>query len=129
MFWLSDNLKAIKYYFMKYYFLIIVFFIALTTSFQSCKKNANARANTTCFPNDSTTRQILDKQATIKSVEGKFYIVEQNTIDTKLSPCNLAKNFQVDNLQVTISGDVKATVLDRSAPCCVDNFFITKITR
>lgn len=94
----------------------------------SCKKD-KAQTND-CFPNATTSRQIINKPATIKQQSaGVFYIVEQGTIDTKLNPCNLTPEFQIDNLLVTISGDVKATVQGGPGPCCTDNFVITKITR
>ncbi len=89
----------------------------------------NARKpNTDCFPNTSTVRQITNAQATIKASGGKFYIVEQGTVDTKLNPCTLSQEFQIDNLQVTISGDVKMTSYGLGEPCCIDNFIVTKIT-
>ena len=112
---------------MKNYYWVLTISIGLTSFFQSCKKNVSSTVD--CFPNDITTRQITNKQATIKLTNGQFYIVEQGTIDTKLNPCNLTQEFRVDNLQVTISGDVKATVQGGPAPCCTDNFVISKITR
>ena len=97
-------------------------------AFISCKKNSGKTDD--CFPNSTTARQIVDKSATVRQQPGGlFYIVEQGTIDTKLNPCNLATEFKVDNLQVTVSGDVKATVQGGPGPCCTDNFVITKITR
>ena len=94
----------------------------------SCKKDNNKIDD--CFPNSTTSRQILNKPATIKQQPGGlFYIVEQGTIDTKLNPCNLTPEFQVDNLLVIISGDVKATVQGGPGPCCTENFVITKIAR
>lgn len=104
-------------------------FVALfTMSLYSCKKDNNKTDD--CFPNETTYRQIVNKQATIRKLpSGLFYIVEQGTIDTKLNPCNLTTDFQVDNLQVTISGDVKATIQGGPGPCCTENLVITKITR
>ena len=96
--------------------------------FYSCKKDETKTND--CFPNSTTYRQIIDKPATIKlQPGGLFYIVEQGTIDTKLNPCNLSSDFQVDNLQVTISGDVKTTIQGGPGPCCTENFVITKIIR
>jgi hypothetical protein len=95
--------------------------------FLSCKKNETLK--TECFPNDITTRTIVDKQAIIKQVDQQFYIVEQEAIDTRLVPCNLSKEFQVNNLQITISGEVKAAVQGGPLPCCSENFVITKISR
>jgi hypothetical protein len=103
--------------------------------FYSCKKNDTNTTdyfpNTTgCFLNASTERKIIDKPATvIEQGVGVFYIVEQGTIDTRLNPCNLPDACRVNNLQVTISGDVKTTVQGAPAPCCTDDFVITKITR
>ena len=94
----------------------------------SCKKD-KANSND-CFPNVTTTRTILNKPATIKlQPGGVFYIVEQGTIDTKLNPCNLTTEFKVDNLQVTITGEVKATIQGGPGPCCTDDFYITKISK
>lgn len=80
--------------------------------------------------NDAITLRIITNQpATIKGSPGNFYLVEQGAIDTRLVPCNLAKEFQEDNLQVTISGEVKATTAVASGPCCTENIIILKITR
>ena len=106
--------------------LTIIAFLPLTTIISSCKKDNSI---TDCFPNSSTVRQISNEEAMVKAGDGKFYLVEQNTIDTKLNPCTLAEEFQVDNLRVIISGDVKSTQRVAFEPCCTDNFVITKISR
>lgn len=94
----------------------------------SCKKDTTK--NSDCFPNASTYRQIINKPAAISQQPGgTFYIIEQGTIDVKLDPCNLPTDFQVDRQQVTISGNVKATVQGAPGPCCIEGFVITKITR
>ncbi len=93
----------------------------------SCKKNEGTEPD--CFSKDVTTRQIVNKKATIKSTGGRFYLVEQGAIDTKLEPCVLAREFQIDNLQVVISGNVKARVQGRLEPCCTENIVITSITK
>lgn len=96
--------------------------------FQSCQKD-NAKT-TGCFPNDSTYRHIVDKPATVRQQPGgSFYLVEKGTVDTRLNPCNLPTGFQADNLQVTISGEVKVTIQGGPGPCCTENFVITKISR
>ena len=126
MFNLSDTLNT-KTSFMKNYISFLTILLGVTMLFHSCKKNETSK--TDCFPNDITTRQIINKQASVKLTNGQFYIVEQGTIDTKLIPCNLTQDFQVDNLQVTISGDVKATAQGGSYSCCSENFVISKIVR
>lgn len=104
-------------------------FIALPVLaiFSSCKKDNKAIAD--CFAGAATIRQITNKQAVIKLVDRQFYIVEKAAIDTKLNPCNLVQAFQVADLKVTISGEVKAAVTNGIGPCCTENFVITKITR
>ncbi len=105
----------------------LIAFVLPMTMISSCKKDNNT--NTECFPNSSTVRQITNAKATVRAVGGKFYLVEQGTIDTKLNPCTLTQEFQVDSLQVTISGDVKLTQYNGLEPCCTDNFLISKISR
>lgn len=100
---------------------------ALLLVFLSCKKNSTAPVD--CFPNTATVRTITDKPATVKLTNGQYFLVEQGTIDTKLSPCNLSQDFQVDDLQVIISGEVKSTIRSGVGPCCTDNFVIGKITK
>jgi len=110
---------------MRHFHIFIV--LLVSTIVFSCKKDNNS--NTDCFPNSSTVRKITNGQATIKEVGSKFYIVEQGSIDTKLNPCSLPTEYRINNLQVTISGDVKSTVQGGPEPCCTDNFVITKISK
>jgi hypothetical protein len=107
--------------------LTLITSLFVTAIISSCKKDNNTKSD--CFPNTPTVRQITNAQARVKAAGGKFYILEQGTIDTKLNPCTLAQEFQVDNLQVTISGDVKLTQHGGVGPCCIDNFVITTILR
>ena len=58
-----------------------------------------------------------------------FYIIEEGTIDTRLNPCILDKEFQQNNLKVKISGEVKLTIQGGPSPCCLENFVITKISK
>jgi hypothetical protein len=105
-------------------FAALLFMIAVAAS---CKKD-NSSTND-CFPNTSTVRQVTNAQATVKKAEDKFYLVEQGSIDTKLNPCLLPQEFQVDELHVTISGDVRSRPQGASEPCCTENFVITKISK
>ena len=102
-------------------------FLILAIVLNSCKKNNTANE---CFSGVPTIRQITDKPAVIKVTATIYavYIVEQGAIDTRLIPCNLPKEFIQNDLQVTISGEVKNTP-QGSGPCCAENFVITKITR
>ena len=93
----------------------------------SCKKQEN---KDTCFPGAATVRQIKDKPAVIKVTATVYsvYLVEQGAIDSRLIPCNLPKDFMQHDLQVIVSGDVKATQ-QGPGPCCSENFVVTKISR
>ena len=104
----------------------LILFLILMTVVISCKKDIKT---TRCFPDASTVRQITNEQAVIKltATVNPVYIVEQGSIDTKLVPCNFPMEFYQNDLQVIISGDVKAT--PQSGFCCNENFVITKITR
>jgi len=93
--------------------------------FSSCKKEEVE--STICFAGASTIRQIQNKPAKITAIGSQFYIVEESTIDSRLNPCNLELEFQVDKLLVTISGEVKA--LSQEEICCTDDFVITQITK
>jgi hypothetical protein len=106
---------------------LVILLLAVLAWSSSCTKESNANAD--CFPEAPTVRQITNKQARVILAGGQFYIVEQATIDTRLHPCNLADSFRVNNLQVTISGDVKSTVQGGPGPCCMENFVITSISR
>ncbi|RPD43439.1 hypothetical protein [Paracnuella aquatica] len=95
----------------------------------SCKKEDKA---TDCFSGISTVRTINNKRVVVKLTATYFepvYLVEEGTIDTRLIPCNFPIEFYQHDLQVTISGEVKATQQRGSAPCCAENFLITKISR
>jgi len=109
---------------MKSNFITLLFSIIILVS---CKKDLKSTAD--CFPNDPTARQITDEHATIKLLDNVFYIIEQGTIDTQLKPCNLSKEFQVNDLPVIVSGDVKSTVSVGPGPAGIDNFVITKISK
>jgi len=102
----------------------LITLLFLLILFASCKKES--KTTTDCFPTDPTSRQITDQQATVKLIDGTFYIVEKGAIDTQLKPCNLSKDFEVDNLQVMVSGKVKGTIF---CPCCTANFVIIKISK
>lgn len=105
---------------------ILIVLLLIAVSFVSCKKDT---ISPDCFSNVATLRQITNKPALIKYVEGQFYVVEYETIDTKLLPCNLPSEFRIDELKVNISGDVKLSINASTGPCCTENIIITKITR
>ena len=102
-------------------------FLVLSLIVGSCKKTG---LTDKCFPGVPTVRQIVDRAAVIKvtATVNAVYIVEQGSLDTKLIPCNLAKEYFQNDLNVIVSGEVKQTPRG-SDPCCAENFVITKITR
>jgi hypothetical protein len=107
-----------------------VCFIVLICSWFACGScNKDNAPKTTCDTNAPTERTLTSKAATVKEIAGKFYIIEQNTIDVRLLPCNLDASFAIDNLQVIVSGEVKQTKTKAGEPCCTNNFIINNITR
>ncbi len=95
--------------------------------FCACRKKNDTGE---CFPGSPTVRQIVNKPAVVKvtATVTPVYLVEEGTIDTRLIPCNLPMEFLQHDLQVIISGDIKATS-QGAGPCCDENFVITKISR
>jgi hypothetical protein len=111
------------------YFLHLFGLFVLIIMLGGCKKTSTS--GTDCFPGATTVRQITNKPAVIKltATINAVYIVEQGSIDTKLIPCNFPQEFYQNDLQVTISGEVKSTPQVGQGPCCTENFVITSITR
>ncbi|MCC6290323.1 MAG: hypothetical protein IT249_20795 [Chitinophagaceae bacterium] len=118
---------------MKVLLTLAVFLIMLCIC--SCKKDDNKDKhfpNPDCKSDEATTRTINNKKAVVRLTATYYesiYLVEENTIDTRLIPCNFPMEFFQDGLAVMISGDVKATQQKPSTPCCAENFVITKIRK
>jgi hypothetical protein len=106
--------------------IVVIAFVSFSIA-ASCRKDQTQTDD--CFNNIATTRHIVNKQATVVLAGTEIYLVEQGTIDTRLYPCNLDTAFRVNNLPVKISGEVKGTSINGIAPCCGENFVITKISR
>jgi hypothetical protein len=99
----------------------------LVLLFGSCDKEGATKED--CFPDQATTRQIIDKAATVQLANSKYYLIEAGTIDLRLLPCNLEDTYKQNGLQVIISGNVKGNATGQGEPCCTSNFVITKISR
>ena len=93
----------------------------------ACNKDKKPKA----CADGQTVREVINKRAVIKltATVHPVYLIEEGAIDTKLVPCNFPTDFYQDDLQVIISGEVKATPQPSGLPCCLENFVITKITR
>ena len=105
----------------------LLLFYAISTICFSCDKS-KVDEKAPCGQN-ATVRTITNKSAIVKASTGSFVIIEMGTIDTRLAPCNLPAEFSINDLQVTISGDVKQTTQPNDSPCCTDDFVITSITK
>lgn len=104
----------------------ISFFLLSLMVFAACKKEKN---NNDCYPDSPVIRSIVNEQTTIRQLpDGQFYMVASGTIDTRLIPCNLPSEFQIANLNVTITGETKAIIQPPLAPCCSEGLVIFKIT-
>ncbi|MEP7320435.1 MAG: hypothetical protein ABI761_00905 [Saprospiraceae bacterium] len=93
----------------------------------SCIKKENSSGD--CLPDVPVFRRVNNQQAEVRESNGTFFIVEQGTIDSRLLPCNLTREFQINNLSVIISGDVKLTTHNAAEPCCTESFVITDISK
>lgn len=102
--------------------------IATALLLTHCKKEKGT-AVVDCFPNAATARQIINKLAAVKIINGQGYLIEQGAIDGRLKPCNLPDSLAIQDLSVVVSGAVKVTVQEPGTPCCTDNFVITAIRR
>ncbi len=94
--------------------------------FFSCKKEATQLAH--CLDNAETVGVISNRKATVVNPGNEFYIVEENSIDSKLYPCNLPAEFRQHGLSVTVSGEIKKGT-NTLAPCCENDFVILKISK
>ena len=94
----------------------------------SCQKTENGED---CFHSATFLRQITDRPASVKvnTVDNSYYLVEAGSIDTRLIPCNLPAEFRVNDLNVRVTGDVKAAAQTAMGPCCTEYLVIAEITR
>jgi hypothetical protein len=101
----------------------------LSTIGTACKKNKEQK--TDCFSDNNIYREINNQPATIQQLSnGDYYMVEPNTIDSRLFPCNLPAEFKQKNLAVRITGQVKSMPNTGIRPTAGDQgFTITNITR
>jgi hypothetical protein len=116
---MSNQKKTMRYY-QKFIAAILII-----SALSSCKKRKDVTAD--CSPNSPTVRKVTNAQATIKKDQGKYFIIEKGSIDSKLNPCALPEEYQINDFSITVSGDVKET--HQSNICCTENFLITKISK
>lgn len=89
----------------------------------SCKKEKTLQSD--CYKDMRTVRVIENQNAIVKKAGNEFFLVENGAIDTRLKACSLPQQFQVNDLPVTITGNVKET--QREGICCTDNFELREI--
>jgi hypothetical protein len=102
--------------------------LVFSAAFMSCSKSTAGNEIDCPFMNDSTIGFINNAEATIKN-SGGTYIVSLGSPDTILFACNLDNTYKFENLQVFVSGDIKATIHNTYDPCTCYNFVITDIRR
>lgn len=101
--------------------------LVLLFSITACKKNKDAKAD--CYRDNAVRYEINNQLATVYQVNGEYYIAEQNTIDTRLFPCNLPEEFQQNNINIYITGQVKSLPYSNTRPAGDAALIITQITR
>lgn len=102
---------------------LVLFVIATLLFTVSCKKESTL--DQSCSNGDTVVREIVEAVATVHDAGGSFQIIEENTYDTRLLPCNLPEEFKVDQLQVVITGKTLATF--QTGICCVERLVLQKI--
>ncbi|WP_336517960.1 hypothetical protein [Pollutibacter soli] len=107
----------------KYY---VVFGFIVAAGLISCKKELHQQSKK-CSTDATISRTLSDKKATVEESGGIYFLVEENTIDTKLRACNLPEEFMIDMLAVTFSGLTR--VSNENMVCCVEDLEILKITK
>jgi hypothetical protein len=112
---------------MRLFFFLLI--LVLTLYLPACKRENSYED---CMPDVKTVNTLINVRGKIVSIDSpaKYEIYVGNGADTlAFVPCNLPESFQVQNLQVTVSGLVKYT-LD---PCffgyCPQGFVITGISK
>lgn len=105
----------------------IVLILIIAVVFTACDKDGNIPDD--CYADQQTIRTLNNKTATVNWDGTTGYLVEEFTYDTRLYPCKLPGEFQVDKLVVKISGDVKAIPEIALAPCCADGIVLTSIKK
>lgn len=101
--------------------------LALLCGSTACKKNKDANAD--CYRDNAVRYEINNHAATVHQVNGEYYITEQNTIDSRLFPCNLPAEFQQNNTNVLVSGQVKSLPYSGTRPAGDAALIITNISR
>ncbi len=101
--------------------------LALLCGIMACKKNKDTKAD--CYRDNAVRYEINNQAATVHLVNGEYYIAEQNTIDSRLFPCNLPAEFRQNNIAVLVSGQVKSLPYSGTRPAGDAALIITTITR
>lgn len=89
----------------------------------SCKKESGL--DQSCGNGDTVEREIVEAVATVHDTGGSFQIIEENTYDTRLLPCNLPDEFKMNKLKVIITG--KTFAVAQTGICCVEKLALQKI--
>lgn len=112
---------------MKHTLTAILCLVLLCGIITACKKTKDAKAD--CYRDNAVRYEINNQLATVYQVNGEYYIAEQNTIDTRLFPCNLPAGFQQNNTAVLVSGQVKSLPYSSTRPAGDAALIITAISR
>ncbi|WP_336517962.1 hypothetical protein [Pollutibacter soli] len=105
---------------------LVLFVTTLFLFAVSCRKESGL--DQSCGDGEPVFREINGAVAMIHAVDGgSFQIIEENTYDTRLLPCNLPEEFKMNKLKVIITGKTLATA--QTGICCVEKLVLKDIRR
>jgi hypothetical protein len=109
--------------------LIFILLILVVASILTACKRENSYQD--CMPDVKTILTVINSQGKIGFIDSPAnYAIYINHPDTaEYIPCNLPESFQIQNLQVIVSGLVKYTLDPCFTPGCPQPFVITQISK
>lgn len=81
-----------------------------------CQKDNNSE-NPDCS-SGAVLQSVVDQLAIVKQQGSEFYLIPEGAIDSKYYPCSIPEAFQVNDLPVKITGDIRAKASAGPGPCC-----------
>lgn len=111
---------------MRLTFILLIFAVTLILS--ACKRENSYQD---CMPDVKTVLTVINGQGKIGLIDSpaKYGIYINHPDTAEYIPCNLPESFQIENLQVTVSGLVKYTLDPCFTPGCPQPFVITQISK
>lgn len=86
--------------------------------FSSCGKSEEEILPVCSLSGTSVIFTVTSDTGTLRKEQNEYYLVAQNSIDSRLYPCNLPDSFRQEGLRLRYSGRVYESAIRTNAPCC-----------